>query len=241
MPSLSLSLNETEELCAKAARGCGHPWGVAYDIAKAVRWLAERGVSGLGALAGLLADDELKQTPVTLNKSERETQFVVAEGGELYLGACLSDYAFLLADKQARISEIKQPLLLLPFLAWASAVSRSSLYVAFGEVPFFFTNELTNESGSQENSQGESRNFFSACQFYGNPAGLPSSCAVFVSPNKTRNSDIPLWTTRTTRLQVSDSELDAFKCLEGCAYRTYAPATEASRLSGAGSALSDND
>lgn len=37
-----VSLNEVEQLCAKAARGMGAGWGVAEDIARAVRWMARR-------------------------------------------------------------------------------------------------------------------------------------------------------------------------------------------------------
>ena len=49
-----LSLNEIEQLAAKAVRGAGNGWGVAEDIARAARWRAERGLGWSQPLLRLL-------------------------------------------------------------------------------------------------------------------------------------------------------------------------------------------
>ncbi len=51
-----LSLNETETLAAKAARGAGLGWGQAEDIGRAARWLAARGLDWAEPLSRLLSD-----------------------------------------------------------------------------------------------------------------------------------------------------------------------------------------
>ncbi len=53
--AVSLSLNEVETLAAKAARGAGAGWGVAEDVSRAARWLAERGLPWSEQLMALLA------------------------------------------------------------------------------------------------------------------------------------------------------------------------------------------
>lgn len=50
-----LSLNEVETLAAKAARGAGFPWGLADDIGRAARRLAQRDPEWSNALLALLA------------------------------------------------------------------------------------------------------------------------------------------------------------------------------------------
>ncbi len=50
------SLNEVEALAAKAVRGAGAGWGVADDVARAVRWMAERRFDWSAPLLRLLGD-----------------------------------------------------------------------------------------------------------------------------------------------------------------------------------------
>ncbi len=54
-----VSLNEVEALCAKAARGAGCGWGVADDIARAARWMAERQLDWSAPLSRLLGAPRL--------------------------------------------------------------------------------------------------------------------------------------------------------------------------------------
>jgi Protein of unknown function (DUF3726) len=52
---MDLSLNEAESLSAKAARGAGFAWGLADDVGRAARGLAQAGGDWSGALLVLLA------------------------------------------------------------------------------------------------------------------------------------------------------------------------------------------
>lgn len=46
LPQVHLTVPEIEALCLKAARGAGHPWGVAEEAAWAAGWLASHGLPG---------------------------------------------------------------------------------------------------------------------------------------------------------------------------------------------------
>ena len=48
-----LSLNEVESLALKVGRGAGFPWGLAEDIGRGARALAQRGFPWAEALVGL--------------------------------------------------------------------------------------------------------------------------------------------------------------------------------------------
>ena len=48
---MSFSLNETEALCRKAARGAGYGWGLSEEAGKAVRWMVRFGLPGPALLA----------------------------------------------------------------------------------------------------------------------------------------------------------------------------------------------
>ncbi len=56
---LSVSLNEVEQISLKAARGAGAGWGVAEDVARAARWMAERGLDWSAPLLRLLASGDV--------------------------------------------------------------------------------------------------------------------------------------------------------------------------------------
>ncbi len=56
-PTRTMSLNEVEAVSAKAARGAGAGWGVAEDVARAARWMAERGFDWSTPLLRLLDAD----------------------------------------------------------------------------------------------------------------------------------------------------------------------------------------
>ena len=51
---MTLSLNEFETLCTRAARGAGLPWGLAEEAGKAARCLAEFGLPGAQLLVRIL-------------------------------------------------------------------------------------------------------------------------------------------------------------------------------------------
>lgn len=52
---MTYSLNEVDAMAKRAVRGAGYDWGVAEDMAQAVRWLCARDLDGIGALARALS------------------------------------------------------------------------------------------------------------------------------------------------------------------------------------------
>jgi hypothetical protein len=58
-----LSLNEVESLALKVGRGSGFPWGLAEDIGRGARALAQRGFPWAEALVGLARDAGIWQAP----------------------------------------------------------------------------------------------------------------------------------------------------------------------------------
>ena len=81
--------------------GRGIRGGVAADVAKAVRWLAERDLSGLASLLRALRDKDA-----------------------VVIAASLADGASALTETPLELEEFCAPLLLVPFLAWASVLTR---------------------------------------------------------------------------------------------------------------------
>lgn len=119
--SASLSLNEIEQLCLKAARGAGMSWGQAEEAGFAAVWLARQGLDGPGAL--------LAQLQAAQGRAWRDIRPVVdagafraPEGGLLCpiaLGSALCDYVALpvMQCDSLQIGPVTKPILLLPFLS----------------------------------------------------------------------------------------------------------------------------
>jgi hypothetical protein len=104
---MSYALNEVEAMAKRAARGAGHPWGLAEEAAKATRWLSAQGLDGVAVL------DE-----------------ALAQGGDaLVIGASLSDHAARLADGPIEIADLPQPVMILPFAALAARQIRDTVSV----------------------------------------------------------------------------------------------------------------
>lgn len=92
---MSYSIGETSDLCIKAARGCGKPWGIAEEVGWAIRWLARTGLPGPDRLAVLFSGKE-GVCPVVLGTTMADT----------------SSMSLL-----ERTGVIAEPLLLIPFLS----------------------------------------------------------------------------------------------------------------------------
>ena len=209
---MSLSLNEVEVLAKKAARGAGYPWGFAEEAGKAVRWLCARGVDGCSALAELLA--EIDGTDMAKWQPIPGDVWEAAEGSlcPIAAGAALADG---LADVRAGEVNLKRtvaPLLVLPFVAQIAARTSLDLRVDW--------------PGGGAVTDGRD------LQLEGDLGGAAATLAI------TRADVIELAMTRATR---ADPDAGCRAVLERFAHRTYAPATEESRLKGAGAGLSDND
>lgn len=98
---MSYSLNETEALAKKAARGAGSDWGVAEEAAVATRWLCENGVDGASILSLALSKPVEAISP-------------------LEIGATIADHAADLLTGSFEAETVYAPLILLPFAAMAA-------------------------------------------------------------------------------------------------------------------------
>ena len=117
----ALSLNETEALARKAARGAGLPWGLAEETGKAVRWLALRRLPSLALLADHLEANDGRAYAALA--PEDEAGVWRAPSGRLcplVVGCALLDRRHDLAGgRTVETGPVAHPLLLLPAVARA--------------------------------------------------------------------------------------------------------------------------
>lgn len=210
---MSYSLNETEALCKKAARGAGYSWGLAEEAAKATQWLCRQGIDGCGFLSSLLKqtdNTDLSQwTPLISAQRWQSPHNTLCP---IVTGTAFLDRADLLDDAPIVIAGLAEPALMLFFLAAASRRSDAIISLQCANNSYVTDGHRVSVNRTTDVIEANTRIEFT------NTLG-----AVNVVCN------------RATPLQINWTELTQF------ASRTYAPDTEQSRLTGAGSGLVDND
>jgi len=214
---MSWSLNEIESLSRKAARGAGLSWGLAEEAGKAARWLTAAGLPGPQVLADLLTRNDGAEYE-TLCPMEAEEGAWVARGGTLcplISGAVLCDNAQRLGAGELTLGRTAAPMLLLPYLDAAARQCATALTVRW--------NGTTITLGDSAQASGP---------------GLDAALAegITITPGTSDQNGTALQ--KQTR---GEMPAEVAKTLTAFAERTYAPETEASRLSGAGAGLTDND
>lgn len=215
---MSHSLNEIEAMSKRAARGAGLSWGLAEEAARGTRWLSSFGFPGAGLLVSLLELND-RLAPVDFSPISLQGVWKAPAGrmSPLIAGAALSDCAVQLRDQgEIALENVSLPLLLAPFAAGAALRLGCPVAVSWDGA------RLATD-GRQLCVQGEA-------------AALETSLATsvsFTTPAEMSGRKEPVM-----RGDVSE---DVWTRLSGFAHRTYAPATEESRLRGAGAGLSDND
>jgi len=207
------SLNEIESLCRKAARGAGMHWGLAEEAGKAARWLAVHGLPGPAVLADLLerhcevAYGDL--APMALDGVWR------ARGENLcplIAGATLTDRAETYrAGGVITLGPTCHPLLLAPQAGSVALGTGLAVTLEWDDVRF-----------TVDASQG--------LALAG--AGTALLAAMVAQVRIVVGVDVAGCRAPHARPQPVDAEVR--RRLEALAHRTYAPASEASRLSGAG-------
>jgi len=211
------SLNEVDATGRKAARGAGLPWGAAEEAGRAARWLAERGLPGPEALAGLLtALDGADPAAHAPRLVDGVWQADPGPLSPLAAGAALWDRAAERAATPIRLGPCLWPVLVLPYAAWIAQARSSPFSLSWGGTHAVIDHDGTLHLGP--------------CQ----PL-LPRAEALALSED-----GAPTAPPRPLR---SEAEIapEAAARLETLGHRTYAPATEESRASGAGAGLTDND
>jgi hypothetical protein len=214
--SLTLSMNEVDALCRKAARGAGMSWGLAEEAGKTARFLAERNLPGPERLAAWLAHANFADSLKGFDAAGTEWRPHGAALDPVAAGASLADHAAMLPfDNGILLHDVAEPLLLIPFLrslamtrgkparldadGYAAAITPEGELFLSGPVPAIARKiRISTAAGNMP------------------PAHRGAALAWAIAP-------------------------EAFEVLDRLAFLTYAPHTETSRLSGAGAGLSDND
>jgi len=238
------SLNESASRSRLAAKGAGFPWGLADEVYRAVFWLLRRNLPAPAMLIHLL---EHYPNPDMLHKvmpDVRENEY--DSGGAwlcpIMLGCALSDRIDATHSEMARsesanaesanaestnscatinFRELKCPLLMLPFIAQMATDLDRVLTVELDSLEMVTDGEHVHFSSVQ----------VPLMEHVGRGKISFANVSTFTFD---ANEKQPLY----NRAQI-DSAI--WKALDEFAHRTYAPASEASRISGAGAGVLDND
>ncbi|MEO9515910.1 MAG: DUF3726 domain-containing protein [Paracoccaceae bacterium] len=213
------SLNEIEALAKRAARGAELSWGMAEEAGKATRWLASHDLPGTDLLADLLAQNDAR-APCESAPMALDGVWTAASGTlcPLASGAALNDCAAELGMGRAiEMAQVSHPLLIAPFAAWAAIHLGAPVSLNWLDLRIATDGQgIWIDDPKLQIAQTGAVSL--TCARVGTVTGQAS---------------IP-----SMRAHVSQSSLDRLNVFAG---RTYAPATAASRLLGAGAGTSDND
>ncbi len=209
---MTRSLGEVDAMARKAARGAGYAWGLAEEAGSAVRWLEARGLDGCAALAATL-----QTVDQGLDGFSPDADWTSASGAlcPVMTGAALSDQ---IADFETELSfgPVIAPILLVPVVAYMAMQRQQDMTLEAGS-----GRAVVNGGGLRTEGPFST----GACAVTIRAGGAGDGGALQVAELRTRSDVLPdIW-----------DQLDHF------ATKTYAPATEASRLKGAGAGLTDND
>ena len=214
---LIFSLNEIEAKGRRASRGAGLSWGLAEEAGKAARWLADYGMPGLELLVeqldridGACYDDLVPNSIEGVWHSRSERLC------PLISGAALCDRASeISAGRMFRLGPTSFPALLVPYLADASRLIGTPIGLAWLNI------DIAIEAGGVHIA-GKATDFLArhAESVHCRPARGP---------------------TKVLEPRLQGCSVDVEICARLAVYenRTYAPATEYSRLVGAGSEMVD--
>ena len=208
---MSWSLGEIGALATKAARGSGMEWGLADEAGYAVKWLQRRQLPGVAALCRYLSWRQTGNLTIWPDETGDDGHYCPIATGAAYGDGVFGD--------AAQFTRIRSPLLLIPFVALRA--SETPIAISIGKAVFGLKNDQfgfsTNDTAILVNA--------SACHISPQAKSLPPMVSI-------ATADLP---------RVPATSAACITVLNGFAQNTYAPATEASRLAGAGAGLSDND
>lgn len=220
---VTLSRNETESLCMKAARGAGFSWGLAEEVGFATGWLAAQGIDGAVALLEMLTR-KLERSAIICTPRPTPGRWQSLDDSPLcpiQLGVALIDRAAIEDgpfSQATLLDPVETPLLLLPFLVRAAQISQRSLTLDWQGGRLVITPDGT-------------FNRQAAVAWIG-----PDVLAMKI----TTSSNVSAETLSAEPAHLPSILASTMNGLGAIALRTTVPATNASR-SGAGSATTDND
>lgn len=226
------SLNEVEATVKKAVRAVGYPWGLAEEAARSAGWLCHHGRDGCAAIARHLAFfdpiDIKAHSPCLGADSWQASEQALCP---LLSGVTLSDRGQQLVDGtlvdsssvdssqgehrqqlELQFNQVVEPLLLCFFAAQVARQTTTVVRLAWQDCYATTDGLHLSMSGTRQ-------------------AAIADITLSLVDTRMTRN-------TLSQRGYPSEK---TWEILNQYAARTYAPATDESRLKGAGAGLSDND
>ena len=223
------SLGEIDSLSRKATRGAGYSWGMAEEAGKAVRWLSAYGLAGAESLAKhlqLVANNQQNYIPRSRNVTSNEFIFENDAGSlcSLYSGALINDLGHHLDAKKTLIfKNISSPLLAIPSAGRIAETYNISVSLVFSDQTVICNPDgITVNNSSPEQSQSNTPPHFES---------FPIDAKVDLICNL---ADGVIKSTHFPSPQSRHIEPESLLFLENFAQKTYAPATEESRLRGAG-------
>ena len=215
------SLNEIEQTCRKAARGSGLPWGVADETGRAIRWLQAFQLDGVSSLVALLESVDhhrpVDYAPESLDGVWHGPNNVLSP---IMTGLALSDCMGLMQGRSIETGEIAWPVLVTGFVGHTLLNREQSVTIGWLSIGLSICRDRLTIIGDMGD-------------LYTDRAGW-LTCEKLPYDGDSGVSRAP---------GVGDTRVDAqtWEKLENRAHLTYVKATEASRLSGAGAGLNDND
>ena len=216
------SIGEVESLVLKAYRGAGFSWGLAQEAGNAAAWMAMNSLPALDEFAHLLEHID-RQVTGTLSPLINDKTCWVNPSKQLcpvITGAAFSESDLDAFDlKQGlTIQAVCQPMILVPFIAKSAKVLQRNIVLQFSEIKI-----ICGKTGGGHHCLTQ---LASTGAFIGDVSLLQTDRA---SPDSV---DIH---------QRAVAAPQSLKILNKLAHRTYVPASEESRLAGAGAGLLDND
>ncbi len=232
------SLSEIDSLTRKATRGAGYSWGIAEEVGKAMRWLSAYGFSGPEILAKHLEVVANKQQDFIPNSKDVTSEEKIFENDDkplcsLYSGTLINDLGHHLeAGKTLTFNNMLSPLLALPSAGRIAEAYNISVSFLCAE-----TTVICNPDGITINDTPlllNDNSFLSSKNDLGIYAeldafSLGSSMDVICS-----RAERDFKSTHFPSPQGRSITAEALVTLERFAHQTYAPATDESRLRGAG-------
>ncbi len=213
---LDLSIGELDALVVKAYRGAGFSWGYAQEAGATAAWLAMRGLPSAVPFALLLPSIEDVHS-ADLSPVNRDPDSWSGSGKYLcpvITGCVLSDFGLAEVAKGAALTihSLLYPVLLVPAIA---------------RLPGSYELQI-----NQTRVRCGQHNVELICGDVNTTDTESGNVTIDASDPVSANLAV------RQRVEVDVSTLDV---LQSFAHRTYVPATEASRLAGAGAGLLDND
>ncbi len=217
---ITLSRNEIEALCQKAARGAGLSWGIAEEVVFSIGWLESKGIAGASELLALLDIGSgpswgLRGPTIASEGWLAPTSQPICP---ILCGAAISDFAQRTeadCDKTSlRLPPMFRPILMLPFVAGLAASRGINIRMVCGDIVM-----------AEVDHSGAVVSVSSA---------FPDVSSVTISGGEGLD---PRSETKRDLLPMSPEN---YAALNRYALKTTVPASEASRA-GAGAGGTDND